>query len=159
MQRRQSTGTGAGGGGAGSPLLNLLQGAVGVAGQDKAAKQALYHALALLSVTGACWCCWALCQVLEPFFRPLVWAGLVGCLLHPLKRAVAKGLTRWLQTHSPSSSNLLLALLFSPLHLTDCTLRTLDSSVAKYWKASNTKYYLSISKNPILLLFLSFRSD
>ncbi|KAK9875492.1 hypothetical protein WA026_007883 [Henosepilachna vigintioctopunctata] len=79
-------------------IFNIIGGGL-PQGHDKPLKQALYNAVALLLLFLCCAAGWALFVILEPFMKPLMWALLVGSVLHPLKRSLRDtfqiGLKSW----------------------------------------------------------------
>lgn len=79
--------------------------------------QACYNAVALLFlfITGCI--LMSVYYILEPFLHPLLWAVLVGMVLHPFKHMSTSGITQWLKSVSESGVPLSLAAVFTPLFL------------------------------------------
>lgn len=101
-----------------SPLDNIFN-IIGALpnGHDKPIKHALYNALAIFLLCVCCGAAYALHFILEPFIKPLVWALLVGSVLHPLKHRLAKTLRSWLRVQDEGGTPVLVALIASPLHV------------------------------------------
>jgi len=64
-------------------------------GHEKALKNALYNVLALVLSAFSILAFWTVYCVLEPFFKPLVWALLVGSVLHPFKANLSLWMRGW----------------------------------------------------------------
>jgi hypothetical protein len=54
-------------------------------GHEKALRHALYNALALFLLMVCISVGYAVCFIMEPFMKPLLWALLCGSVLHPFK--------------------------------------------------------------------------
>lgn len=54
-------------------------------GHEKALRHALYNALALFLLMVCTSVGYAVCFIMEPFMKPLLWALLCGSVLHPFK--------------------------------------------------------------------------
>ncbi|KAK6635529.1 hypothetical protein RUM44_000781 [Polyplax serrata] len=98
-------------------MLNFLN--VIPQGHEKALKQAFYNAIALfvlfLCTAGG----WALFYILEPFVKPLVWAVLIGSVLHPFKYSLAKHFELWFHQVNASSNFIYFGVFMIPIHLMD----------------------------------------
>lgn len=79
--------------------------------------QACYNATVLTFVFIAGCVCFAVYCVLEPFLQPLLWALLVGLILHPSKQWCVARLQDWAGNLERRSVPLSLALLLSPFLL------------------------------------------
>lgn len=86
-------------------------------GHEKPLKHALYNALALLLLFLSCAAAWALYIILEPFIKPLIWAVLVGSVLHPLKDTLAKKFRSWFDKVDESRTPVLLGLCVIPVNI------------------------------------------
>lgn len=86
-------------------------------GHEKPLKHALYNALALLLLFLCCAAVWALYLILEPFVKPLIWAVLVGSVLHPLKDSLAKRFRQWFNKLEESHTPLFIGLCVIPVNI------------------------------------------
>lgn len=86
-------------------------------GHEKPLKHALYNAVALLLLFLCCAAAWALYIILEPFIKPLIWAVLVGSVLHPLKDSLAKRFRSWFDKIDDSGTPLILGLCVIPVNI------------------------------------------
>lgn len=102
--------------------------------QDEAWMQACLNAIALLFlfITGCMLV--AVYYILEPFLHPLLWAVLVGMVLHPFKYISTSGITQWLQYVRKSGVPLSLAAVFTPLFLFNWFSQKLEHIALKSWK-------------------------
>jgi hypothetical protein len=71
-------------------ILNMLP-----IGHEKALKSAFYNVLALVLSTFVILAFWTVYCILEPFFKPLLWALLVGTVLHPFKANLSAWTRAW----------------------------------------------------------------
>lgn len=108
-----------------SPLENIF-GIIGglPQGHDKPIKHALYNTVALLILLLSCAATWALFLILEPFVKPLMWALLVGSVLHPLKRSLSDKFQAWFMSLEVSRTPIVFGVLLIPINiisdLSDC---------------------------------------
>lgn len=86
-------------------------------GHEKPLKHALYNALALLLLFLSCAASYALYLILEPFIKPLIWAVLVGSVLHPLKYSLAKKFRDWFKKIDESRTPLVIGLIVIPVNI------------------------------------------
>lgn len=118
-----------------SPLENIFSIIGGLPqGHDKPVKHALYNAVALLLLVVSCATCWALYLVLEPFIKPLLWALLVGSVLHPLKYSLRWRFQRWFRDIEESGTPLLLGMCVLPLSIVNYVAELIGSVLWKYLK-------------------------
>ncbi|XP_075148232.1 transmembrane protein 245 isoform X3 [Haematobia irritans] len=61
----------------------------------------------------------AVCFILGPFVRPLLWAFLMGAVLFPFKRKLAQLLNRWFEKLEERDSNVFVSLCLAPLEATE----------------------------------------
>ena len=101
--------------------------------QEDAWMQAYYNALALVVLVIAGCICWSVYCVLEPFLHPLLWAVLVGTLLHPFKKTWTQRISQWLDGLEGSSIPLSAGLLLSPIFFFNYLSKSLESAVAMHW--------------------------
>lgn len=118
-----------------SPLENIINifGSL-PQGHDKPVKQAVYNALALffifLGCAGAC----ALYLILEPFIKPLMWALLVGSVLHPLKYKLAQSFRSWFHSLEESHTPVVFGLLLVPVNVVDNISELLGNKLLNHLK-------------------------
>lgn len=86
-------------------------------GHDKPVKHALYNALALLLVFLGLAATYAVFVILEPFVKPLIWALLVGSVLHPLKRSLRDKFEAWFLFLEESHTPVVLGLVLLPINI------------------------------------------
>ena len=103
--------------------------------QEEAWMQACYNAAALLFlfITGCIVV--SVYWVMEPFLHPLLWALLVGMVLHPFKYMSTSGITYWLKNVQKSGAPLSVAVVFTPLVFFNFLSHKLEHIVVKSWKA------------------------
>ncbi|XP_068081448.1 transmembrane protein 245 isoform X2 [Anabrus simplex] len=103
-------------------------------GHEKAVKHGLYNALALLALLASLAAGWALYIILEPFFKPLMWALLCGSVLYPFKYSLAKSLQGWLDGLTISSTPLLVGVVIIPLQLIDEASEKVGNLIFRFFK-------------------------
>lgn len=83
--------------------------------------------------------CWAVYCVLESFLRPLLWAILIGTILHPIKKAGTYCISRWLDGLVKNCIPLSVGIVLLPLYLFNYLFNylstQLESAVGHYWWA------------------------
>ena len=77
--------------------------------------QATYNAVALVCVFVTGCIVVAVYYILEPFLYPLLWAVLIGTVLHPVKQAGTSGIREWLCYLDESSIPLSVGIMFCPI--------------------------------------------
>lgn len=118
-----------------SPLENIFNIIGGLPqGHDKPVKHALYNAVALFLLALICAAGWALFIILEPFFKPLVWALLVGSVLHPLKHGLREQFRKWFNEIEESGTPIVLGLCVLPISITNNISEFIGSNLIKYIK-------------------------
>ncbi|KAF4518283.1 hypothetical protein B566_EDAN005851, partial [Ephemera danica] len=101
-------------------------------GHEKALKHALYNAVALfLLMVGTC-VGYAVCFILEPFIKPLLWALLCGSVLHPFKHSLATKLRAWFENLRNSSTPFVLGIAVQPVKLLNKFSDAVGSFLHKY---------------------------
>lgn len=88
-------------------------------GHEKAFKQAFYNLAATVFLLFFLGACVAVYYVLEPFLRPLLWAGLFGSVLHPFKHTMTVVLKSWLQNLQDSNTPLTVGAVTFPFLIID----------------------------------------
>lgn len=78
-------------------------------GHEKALKSAFYNVLALVLSSFVILAFWTVYCILEPFFKPLLWALLVGTVLHPFKANLSGWTGNWSVTILRFFNHLLLS--------------------------------------------------
>ena len=101
---------------------------------DDAWMQAVYNSLALVYVLIIGLVLVAVYYVLEPFLHALLWAVLVGMVLHPFKHACTSKITESLQYAQKHHLPLTLTLLLTPFSLVNWLAVSLEEFVKLYWK-------------------------
>ncbi|XP_001996016.2 transmembrane protein 245 isoform X2 [Drosophila grimshawi] len=76
----------------------------------------------------------AVCFILGPFVRPLLWAFLMGAVLYPFKRKLAELLNNWFQRLEDRDSNVLVAICLAPLEATEHCGRMLINWLCQHWQ-------------------------
>lgn len=118
-----------------SPLENIFSIIGGLPqGHDKPVKHALYNAVALFLLVLCCATGWALYLVLEPFIKPLIWALLVGSVLHPLKHNLRRRFQKWFQDIDESETPFLLGVFVIPFGIVNNVSELIGSTLLKYFK-------------------------
>lgn len=118
-----------------SPLENIFSIIGGLPqGHDKPVKHALYNAVALFLLVLCCATGWALYLILEPFIKPLVWALLVGSVLHPLKHSLRTRFQKWFQDIDESGTPFLFGICVLPFGIINNISELIGSTLLKYFK-------------------------
>ena len=102
--------------------------------QEDAWMQACYNSLAFLFVFITGCIIISVYYVLEPFLHPLLWAVLVGMVLHPFKHMSTSEITQWLQFIRESGIPLSLGIVFTPLFLFNWASCKLETIIVGSWK-------------------------
>lgn len=84
-------------------------------GHEEAMKQAFYNVAAICLFIMMAGAAMAVYFILEPFVKPLLWAILVGSVLHPLKRRSTVSACNWLSQMKENNTLLVFGFLFVPL--------------------------------------------
>lgn len=101
-------------------------------GHEKALKHALYNAVALLLLMIGTSVAYAVCFILEPFIKPLLWALLCGSVLHPFKHSLATTLRSWFQNLKSSSTPFVVGLAVIPVTFVNKVSDFVGSFLHKY---------------------------
>lgn len=86
-------------------------------GHDKPVKHAVYNAAAIFLLTLCCGAAYALYMILDPFIKPLIWALLVGSVLHPIKHRLSHNLKSWFYSLDRSGTPVILGMIVAPISL------------------------------------------
>ncbi|XP_023036306.1 transmembrane protein 245 isoform X9 [Drosophila willistoni] len=76
----------------------------------------------------------AVCFILGPFVRPLMWAFLMGAVLFPFKRRLAYLLNSWFQRLEERDSNVLVSICLAPMEATEHCGRLLIRWLCEHWQ-------------------------
>lgn len=90
---------------------------VGVQQNEKALKLAFYNTAALVFVALSGCAAVAVYYVMEPFLRPLLWAGLCGAFLYPFKWKLTQVVRGFLRSLRESNTPLVAGAMVLPFHL------------------------------------------
>ncbi|XP_022231159.2 transmembrane protein 245 isoform X3 [Drosophila obscura] len=93
-------------------------------------RAAMYNFLFLLGVCAFV----AVCFILGPFVRPLLWAFLMGAVLFPFKRSLAESVHSWFQRLEERDSNVLVSIFLSPVEATEHCGRLLIGWLCEHWQ-------------------------
>lgn len=74
-------------------------------------KGALYNLVIIIAVAS----CIAVCLVLGPFLKPLLWSVLIGAVLFPFKYSLSFALKRWFVRLEEEDTHLLMGISVAPL--------------------------------------------
>ncbi|XP_053945266.1 transmembrane protein 245 isoform X2 [Anastrepha ludens] len=76
----------------------------------------------------------AVCFILGPFVRPLLWAFLMGAVLFPFKRRLAQLLNGWFERLEDRDSNVMVSICLAPLEATEYCGSLLVSWLREHWQ-------------------------
>ncbi|ODM93815.1 Transmembrane protein [Orchesella cincta] len=119
-------------------------------GHDKAFKYALYNVVAMILAAVCIAALWAAYCILEPFCKPLLWALLVGSVIHPVKDRLVRFAREWLCMVNESPTPLSLQLAFIPFRTVDSVSESIGSKVFSWWK------YIAIGATGFFLTYLIY---
>lgn len=118
-----------------SPFENIFNIIGGIAeGNEKPMKHGFYNAFALFILTLCCAALYVLFLILEPFFKPLFWALLVGSLLHPFKYKLSKKLKSWFEDLDKSNTSVIFGLTIIPVNFVNYVSDTVGHQFMKHYK-------------------------
>lgn len=118
-----------------SPLDNIFNIIGGLPqGHDKPIKHALYNSLALFLLFICCAALGFLYLILEPFIKPLMWALLVGSVLHPIKYTLAQKFKSWFDTLDESRTPIVIGIFFIPINIINDISEFIGCTLVKHWK-------------------------
>ena len=96
--------------------------------------QALYNNIVMLFFGVVIFVLIAVYFVLEPFLHPLLWAVLVGMLLHPFKHLATGHIEQWLETLEDASVPLAAGIFISPFAFFNYFASKFDYYITEYFK-------------------------
>ncbi|KAF5293264.1 hypothetical protein FQR65_LT11004 [Abscondita terminalis] len=118
-----------------SPLDNVFNFISGLPhGHDKPVKHALYNAIALFALFLSCAASYALYVILGPFIKPLMWAVLVGSVLHPFKCSLAKKFKSWFNSMETSGTPIFIEVFIVPINIINSLSDFIGDKLLKYLK-------------------------
>ncbi|KAJ2953387.1 hypothetical protein O0L34_g977 [Tuta absoluta] len=118
-----------------SPFENIFNIIGGLSeGNEKPMKHGFYNAFALFILAVCCAAVYVLFLILEPFFKPLFWALLVGSLLHPFKYRLSKKLKSWFEGLEKSETSVAVGLMGIPLNLVNLASDTVGVQFKEHYK-------------------------
>ena len=112
---------------------------------EEAWTQAWFNVVAFVFVFITGCICLAVYYVLEPFLHPLMWAVLVGMVLHPFKYATTSQIKEWLTYLDTSGIPLSLGLLLSPAFLFNWLTQYFEYCFMSSWKTIFGLFFLIVS--------------
>ena len=113
--------------------------------QEEAWTQACFNAVAMVFVFITGCICLAVYYVLEPFLHPLMWAVLIGMVLHPFKYAGTSQIKEWLTYLDTSGIPLSLGLLLSPAFVFNWLTQYFEYCFMSSWKTIFGLVFLIVS--------------
>ncbi|CAH2094685.1 unnamed protein product [Euphydryas editha] len=118
-----------------SPFENIFNIIGGLSeGNEKPMKHGFYNAFALFILTVCCAAVYVLFLILEPFFKPLFWALLVGSLLHPFKYKLSKKIKTWFEDLEKSNSCVIYGLMIIPVDVINYASDTVGYQFIEHYK-------------------------
>ena len=113
--------------------------------QEEAWTQACFNAVAFVFVFVTGCVCLAVYYVLEPFLHPLMWAVLIGMVLHPFKYAGTSQIKEWLTYLDTSGIPLSVGLLLSPAFVFNWLTQYFEYFFMSSWKTIFGLFFLIVS--------------
>lgn len=124
-----------------SPFDNIFN-IIGLSeSNEKPMKHGFYNAFALFVLTLCCAALYVLFLILEPFFKPLFWALLVGSLLHPFKYKLSKKIKTWFENLEKTNTCVTVGLLSIPLNVINVASDTVGFQFRENYKV-NAFYHM-----------------
>ncbi|XP_046971701.1 transmembrane protein 245 isoform X2 [Vanessa cardui] len=118
-----------------SPFENIFNIIGGLSeGNEKPMKHGFYNAFALFILAICCAAIYVLFLILEPFFKPLFWALLVGSLLHPFKYKLSKKIKTWFEDLRKSDSSVIYGLTLIPVNVINYASDTVGHQFREHYK-------------------------
>lgn len=106
---------------------------------EKALTHGVYNAVALGILCLVVAASYGLYIILNPFFKPLIWALLCGSALFPLKLSLTTMLQSWFATIETSNQPILVHALVLPFRVLDIASENIGALLQK-WKWEHVKY-------------------
>lgn len=128
-----------------SPFENIFNIIGGLSeGNEKPMKHGFYNAFALFILTVCCAALYVLFLILEPFFKPLFWALLVGSILHPFKYKISKNLKTWFEDLQKSNTSVIFGLMILPVNVVNFASETVGQQFWEHYKVCVTSIVLLV---------------
>ncbi|XP_034941416.1 transmembrane protein 245 isoform X2 [Chelonus insularis] len=147
-----------------TPMDNLMNVLSGFSiGHEKALKQGVYNAVALLLLCLVCTATYGLYIILQPFVKPLIWALLCGSVLFPFKFYITNTVNSWFAETESSHEPLLVNFAMVPIKIMDRISEGIGSFLYGHLKyvgialASAGVAFLVYSYTPSVLICLIWR--
>lgn len=119
-----------------SPFENIFNIIGGITeGNEKPMKHGFYNAFALFILAICCAAMYVLYLILEPFFKPLFWALLVGSLLHPFKYKLSKKLKSWFEDLEKTNTSVVVGLMIIPVNVVNYASDTVGQQFIDHYKS------------------------
>ncbi|XP_013183996.2 transmembrane protein 245 [Amyelois transitella] len=118
-----------------SPFENIFNIIGGITeGNEKPMKHGFYNAFALFILAVCCAAVYVLFLILEPFFKPLFWALLVGSILHPFKYRLSQKLKTWFEDLEKSNTSVIFGLMVIPVNVVNLASDTVGHQFKEHYK-------------------------
>lgn len=102
---------------------------------EKALRSAFIQAVAIITIVAILAGLYYVYSILEPFCVPLLWAGLSGFALHPVKRDLTGCVRRWLGRLEREQQPLAVGAGLALLQAADCTAESIGAYFTTRWRA------------------------
>lgn len=128
-----------------SPFENIFNILGGLSeGNEKPMKHGFYNAFALFILSVCVAAIYVLFLILEPFFKPLFWALLVGSLLHPFKYKLSQKLKSWFETLNKSNTSVIVGLMALPVNAVNFASDTVGHQFIEHYKVSGVRTFITL---------------
>ncbi|XP_045537769.1 transmembrane protein 245 isoform X1 [Papilio machaon] len=118
-----------------SPFENIFNIIGGFSkGNEKPMKHGFYNAFAFFILTICCVAVYVLFLILEPFFKPLLWALLVGSILHPYKYKLSKQIKSWFEDLEKSNTSVVFGLMVIPANVINFASEAVGNQFKEHYK-------------------------
>ncbi|KAL0869035.1 hypothetical protein ABMA27_007353 [Loxostege sticticalis] len=118
-----------------SPFENIFNIIGGLSeGNEKPMKHGFYNAFALFILTICCAAVYVLFLILEPFFKPLFWALLVGSILHPFKYKLSRKIKSWFEDLDKSNTSVVVGFMVIPMNVVNFASDTVGHQFREHYK-------------------------
>lgn len=118
-----------------SPFENIFNIIGGLSeGNEKPMKHGFYNAFAFFILTICCAAVYVLFLILEPFFKPLFWALLVGSILHPFKYKLSRKIKSWFEDLAKCNTSVIVGLMVIPMNVVNYASDTVGLQFIEHYK-------------------------
>ena len=104
-------------------------------GHEEAMKQAFYNVAAIFLFILMAGATMAVYFILEPFMKPLLWAILIGSILHPIKQKSAVATCNWLSQLQEENTLLIFGFLSVPLQVVNMSAEWMGTTLVSNLKS------------------------